>query len=119
MKTSILYPLVCAALLANPCSVWAADPAPDPAVRKEAVLLTTTASVETINLDKREVTLKGPLGNTVTFTVDKKVERLNEFKVGDFVRADYYISIAAEIRKPTPDEDKNPIVELAAGGKAP
>src|SRR5204863_9466331 len=43
----------------------------------------------------------------------------NEFKVGDFVRADYYVSIAAEIRKPTAEEEKNPIVELEAAGKAP
>ena len=90
-----------------------------PITRKEAVLVTITASVEAINPETREVTLKGPLGNTVTFTVDQRVKRLNEVKVGDFVRADYYVSIAAELRKPTPEEEKNPIVLLDAAGKAP
>jgi hypothetical protein len=121
MKTQIHYLLLCAALLAlNPSArLSAAEPAAAPAVREDAVLITATAAIEAINLDKREVTLKGPLGNSVTFTVDKKVKRLNEFKVGDFVRADYYVSIAAEIRKPTADEEKNPFVELDAAGKAP
>ena len=34
---------------------------------------------------KREVTLKGPLGNVVTFTVDQRVKRRKEVKVGDHV----------------------------------
>ena len=42
--------------------------------RKEAVLVTMTASVEAIDPATREVTLKGPLGNTVTFTVDQAGE---------------------------------------------
>jgi hypothetical protein len=63
--------------------------------------------------------LKGPLGNTVTFTVDKRVKRLKEVKVGDTVEADYYVSVAAELRKPTPEEEKNPLVVLEAAGRAP
>jgi hypothetical protein len=63
--------------------------------------------------------LKGPLGNKVTFTVDKRVKRLNEMKIGDRVQADYYVSFAAELRPPTADEEKNPIVMLDAAGKAP
>jgi hypothetical protein len=87
--------------------------------RKDAVLVTLTASVEAIEPATREVTLKGPLGNTATFTVDKRVQRLDEVKVGDLVRADYYISIAAEVRKPTAEEQKHPLVVLDAAGKSP
>jgi len=87
--------------------------------RKDAVLVTLTASVEAIDPATREVTLKGPLGNTATFTVDQRVKRLDEVKVGDLVRADYYISIAAEVRKPTAEELKHPLVVLDAAGKAP
>jgi hypothetical protein len=87
--------------------------------RKEAVLVTLTASVEAIDPATREVTLKGPLGNTATFTVDQRVKRLDEVKVGDLVRADYYISVAAEVRKPTAEERKHPLVVLDAAGKAP
>ena len=90
-----------------------------PLTREETVLVTITAAVESINQANREVTLKGPLGNSVTFTVDKRVKRLDEVKVGDFVRADYYVSIAAELRKPTSAEKKNPLVLLDAAGKAP
>jgi hypothetical protein len=83
------------------------------------VLVTITASVQAINPETREVTLKGPLGNEVTFTVDQQVKRLNEVKVGDLVEADYYVSFAAELRKPTAEEVKEPIVLLGAVGKAP
>jgi len=83
------------------------------------VLVTVTASVEAIDYTNREVTLKGPLGNTVTFTVDQRVKRLNEVKVGDLIQADYYVSVAAEVRKPTEEEEKNPLVFLGAAGKAP
>lgn len=87
--------------------------------REDAVLVTVTASVESIDPANREVTLKGPLGNSVTFIVDKRVKRLEEIKVGDHVRADYYVAFAAELRKPTPEEEKVPFAMLDATGKAP
>jgi len=87
--------------------------------RQKTVLATVTASVEAIDLTNREVTLKGPLGNTVTFTVDQRVKRLNEVKVGDFVRADYYVSIAAELREPTAEEKEHPLEIVQAAAKAP
>ena len=90
-----------------------------PMAREKAILVSLTASVQAINYTNREVTLKGPLGNEVTFTVDQRVKRLDEVKVGDSVRSDYYISIAAELRKPTREEEKNPLVMLDAAGKAP
>jgi len=124
MKNNLTYAVICSALLATRLCV-AQAPAEKPGApgaslsRADAVLVTVTASVESINLTNREVTLKGPLGNQVTFTVDKRVKRLPEVKVGDFVRADYYISIAAELRKPTAEEEKTPFVVLDAAGKAP
>jgi hypothetical protein len=90
-----------------------------PTSREESVLVTVTATVEAINQTSREVTLKGPLGNTVTFTVDQRVKRLSEVKVGDLVTAEYYVSFAAELRKPTAEEEKNPITILGVAGKAP
>jgi hypothetical protein len=47
------------------------------------------------------------------------VKRFDEIKVGDLVRADYYVSVAAELRKPTKEEKEHPIVLLDAAGKAP
>jgi hypothetical protein len=124
MNKSLSRSFVFTVLLAiSPCVAFSADKpsAKDTArmAREDAVLVTVTASVEAVDLTKREVTLKGPLGNTVTFTVDQRVKRLDDVKVGDFVRADYYVSFAAEVRKPTPEEEKNPIVVLDGAAKAP
>src|SRR5262245_13182689 len=124
MKELFNYPILCGMLLAAShvaCSAAETQPATKtaPMSREDAVLVTVAASVEAIDPAKREVTLKGPLGNSVTFTVDQRVKRLDEVKVGDFVRADYYISFAAELRQPTAEEEKTPLVMLDAAGKAP
>jgi hypothetical protein len=124
MKSSIKYGLLCSALLglsltASPCLGAESEKTHAVPSREDTILLSLTATVEAIDHTNREVTLKGPLGNEVTFTVDERVKRLDEVKVGDQVRADYYVSVAAEIRKPTAEEEKNPIVVLDAAGKAP
>jgi hypothetical protein len=124
MKRSLSYSILCGALLAtNPGVVFSAEEKPATTsarmAREDALLVTVTASVEAIDQTSREVTLKGPLGNSVTFTVDQRVKRLNEVKVGDLIRADYYVSFAAELRKPTAEEKKTPFVMLDAAGKAP
>lgn len=125
MKRSFNYlTILCGALLAtSPGTAFSAEEQPAAAnarmARKDAILVSLTASVEAIDQASREVTLKGPLGNSVTFTVDQRVKRLNEIKVGDLIRADYYVSFAAELRKPTAAEKKTPFVMLDAAGKAP
>ena len=124
MKKSFTYPILCSALLAVGLGdALSADKQSPTAgtrmAREDAVLVTVTAAIENIDLANREVTLKGPLNNMVTFTVDQRVKRFNEFKVGDLVRADYYVSFAAELRKPTAEEEKTPFVLLDAAGKAP
>ena len=111
--------ILCGALLAATQFVSQAAENEPSMFRKDSVLVTVTASVEAIDLASREITLKGPLGNSVSFTVDQRVKRLDEVKVGDFVRADYYVSVAAELRKPTAQEKKTPLVLLDAAGKAP
>lgn len=124
MKRFLNYSILCSALLAiHPAVTFAAEEQSAAAnarmAREDSLLVTVTASVEAIDQTSREVTLKGPLGNSVTFTVDQRVKRLNEVKVGDFIRADYYVSFAAELRKPTAEEKKTPFVMLDAAAKAP
>jgi hypothetical protein len=68
-------------------------------------LVTATATVKEVNLEKRELVLTGPLGDEVDVTVDKSVKRLDEIKPGDQVTVKYYVSVAAELREPT-DEEK-------------
>ena len=96
-----------------------ATPARAVPVREESVLVRTTATVEAIDHDKREATLKGPRGDSVTFTVDERVKRLKEIQVGDTVTADYYVSVAAELRAPTAEERQEPLVILEGAGRAP
>jgi hypothetical protein len=86
--------------------------------REDAVLVSITATIEALDHDTRVATLKGPLGNLVTFTVDPRIERLKEFAVGDTVTADYFVSIAYELREPTAEELAEPLVILDAAGKA-
>jgi Cu/Ag efflux protein CusF len=90
-----------------------------PLSAEHAALVTVTAKVQAIDQTTREVTLKGPLGNVVTFTVDKRVARLNEVKVGDDVTADYYVSLAAEVRPPTDAEKATPMAVMKETAKAP
>ena len=91
--TSFYHPIILCALLAatqgaSRAAEEQAGASTAPKGREKAVLITVDAKVQSIDYDTREVTLKGPLGNEVTFTVDKKVKRLNEIKVGDVVEAD-------------------------------
>jgi hypothetical protein len=55
------------------------------------------ATVEAIDLAKREVTLKGPQGNVVTVTVGEEVKHLAEVEVGDEVAVQYYQSLALSL----------------------
>jgi len=123
MKKYIHSSILCGVLLVAAQGLsWAADQetleTKKPLARREGMMVTIVARIESIDYTNREVTLKGPLGNEETFIVDKRVKRFNEFKVGDHVQAEYLVSIAAELRKPTPEEEKQPLVILDAAGKA-
>jgi hypothetical protein len=119
VKLYFSYALVVAGSCAGLCAEQQDTETSKPMSRSETVLVSVSAKVVTIDYTNREVTLKGSLGNEVSFTVDQRVKRLSEVKVGDSVRADYYVSVAAEVRKPTADEEAHPIVLLDAAGKAP
>jgi len=117
MNTPIRYLVSVLVLSTTAASVALAQT--EPLSKRESVKVAVTAKVQAIDLAKREVTLKGPLGNVVTFTVDKRVARLNEVKVGDEVSAEYFVSLAAEVRPPTPDEKATPVTILTDTAKAP
>ena len=114
----ILIPLLasCTSKQESPQPQAAATP---PLSAEESVLVSVTATVQKIDLPKREVVLKGPAGNIVAFTVDERVQRLNEVKVGDEVTSQYYVSVAGELRPPTEEEKQNPLVVLAQTARAP
>jgi hypothetical protein len=87
--------------------------------RSKEMLISVVARVEAINLTTREVTLKDSTGRTDIVTVDKRVTRLDEVKVGDQVIAEYYVGVVAELRAPTAEEKANPWAELSTTAKAP
>ena len=93
--------------------------AAEPLSGEQSILVSVTATVQAIDQAKREVTVKGPLGNVVTFTVDKRVKRLNEVKVGDEATADYFISLMGELRAPTEEQKQNPVQVLEVTARAP
>jgi hypothetical protein len=90
-----------------------------PPTRTREMLISVIARVEHINLTTREVTLKESTGRIDTFTVDKRVLRLDEVKVGDQVIAEYYVSYVAELRAPTAEEKANPLQVLSTTVRAP
>lgn len=71
-----------------------------------------------IDPETRDITLEGPLGNTITLTAGPEVERFDEFAKGDNVQATYSESISSELRAPTEEELAEPWVELDAAGVA-
>jgi len=102
----------------TPAPAPAPTPAPAPVVqpevlsRTEAMALNFTGTITDIDYPNREMTLRDAQGQIETFVVDKEVRRFNEARVGDKVSMDYYLGVTAEIRKPTPDEERNPLVVL-------
>jgi Cu/Ag efflux protein CusF len=62
--------------------------------------LTATATVQKLDLAKREVTLKGEDGKVFTIHAGEQVKNLPQVKVGDLVKTTYYDSIAYEVHKP-------------------
>jgi hypothetical protein len=68
-----------------------------PALVKES-LHHMTATVSAINMDTREVTLKGKEGKERTIKVGPDARNLAQVKVGDQVRVAYYEAITAQMR---------------------
>jgi len=70
-----------------------------PSVYKQQVV-TGTATVEAIDLEKRIVTLRRADGNIFDLIVGPEVRNLPQVKVGDEVVVKYYQSIAVQVTKP-------------------
>ena len=96
-----------------------AKPAESKMIRRNvATTQNFTGTITDIDFSEREVTLKDAQGKEQTFSVSKNVQRFSEAKVGDKVSIDYYFGYNAEVRKPTAEEQQNPLVVLSATGRA-
>ncbi len=62
-------------------------------------VVTVLASITAIDQQKREVTVTGPMGNSVTLTVPKDIERFKKLKIGDKVNAKYVKAFAISVQE--------------------
>jgi Cu/Ag efflux protein CusF len=65
------------------------------AVQTVSIVATITA----VDKQTRDITLKGPQGNEVTFTAGPDVKNFDNLKVGDQVKADYTEALTLELKK--------------------
>ncbi len=106
--SSTLWPAAMAIVLAT--MIVGAATGSDVPTSKNTYLVTVKATIEAIDQDSRQVTLKGPLGNTVTFVAGQQIRNLAKLQAGDSVVADYYVSLLLELREPTEEEKQKPLM---------
>ena len=84
-------------LFAAPC--WSDESAPetDKPSLYSSQTVTVTAVVEAINHETREVTLRGPEGDTTSFVASEEARNLDQVSVGDIVTAEYEQSLSIEV----------------------
>jgi len=93
----VLALLAALLLFASPC--WASESASStdkPSMyTSQTVIL--TAVVEAINHETRDVTLRGPEGNSVSFVASEDARNLGQVNVGDTVMVEYEQSMSIEV----------------------
>ena len=81
-----------------------------------ALIAEVEGAVIAVNMDTREVVVRGPAGNFVTLTAREDGVDLSKIAVGDTIIADYIASVEAEVRAPTEEEAANPWVVMGEMG---
>ena len=82
-----------------------------------ALVTEVEGEVIAVDLETREVVLRGPAGNFVTLSAREDGVDLSKIAPGDTIIADYVASIEAEVRAPTAEEEANPWVVLGEMGR--
>jgi hypothetical protein len=77
-----------------------------------AIVAEVEGEVIAIDLETREVVVRGPAGNFLTLTAREDGVDLSNIAVGDTIVADYVASIEAEVRAPTEEEAANPWIVM-------
>ena len=97
-----------------PITVQAEHHEKDDTVR--AMAMSMEAEVVAIDLETREVSLKGPDGSIVTLHSPERVVKLEDVSVGDMVVTTYIAALEGEVREPTEEELAEPwlVIEEAA-----
>lgn len=81
-----------------------------------AIVAEVEGEVIAVDMETREVVVRGPAGNFVTLTAREDGVDLSKIAPGDTIIADYVASIEAEVRTPTAEEEANPWVVLGEMG---
>jgi len=105
-------------LLLAASSCWAGETAPvtDKPSMSTSETIVMTAMVEAINHKTREVTLRGPEGNSASFVASEEARNLDQVSVGDIVMAEYVQSMSIEVF--ANDGTEPGVGELAAAGRS-
>ena len=82
-----------------------------------ALVAEVEGEVIAVDLETREVVVRGPAGNFVTLSAREDGVDLSKVAPGDTIIADYGASIGAEVRAPTAEEEANPWVVLGEMGR--
>ena len=82
-----------------------------------ALVAEVEGEVIAVDLETREVVVRGPAGNFVTLSAREDGVDLSKVAPGDTIIADYVASIEAEVRAPTAEEEANPWVVLGEMGR--
>jgi hypothetical protein len=95
-------------------SAFAQQPAPSAGVVAKVGRI--TSKVEAVDRAARTITLRGPKGSALTFSVGQEVRNLGEFRVGDLVVVRYLEATSIELKKAGAGVRER--VESAPGGSA-
>ena len=82
-----------------------------------AIVAEVEGEVIAVDMETREVVVRGPAGNFVTLSAREDGVDLSKIVPGDTIVADYVASIEAEVRAPTDEEEANPWVVLGEMGR--
>ncbi len=105
------------AALALPLTAQADNHAEATEGNVRAMAISVEAVVTDIDLETRQVTLKGPAGESFTVAASEEVVKLEDVSVGDTLRATYLAALEGELREPTEEELAEPWVVLEDSGK--
>lgn len=81
-----------------------------------AVAMSMEAEVVAIDLETREVSLKGPDGDIVTLHSPERVVKLEDINVGDKVVTSFIAALEGEVREPTEEELAEPWLVMEEAG---
>ena len=76
-------------------AVMASSPGPATIAQKRSIV----ATVEAVDVAKREITLKGPKGKVVPLSVSPEVRNLEQVKVGDSLKVTYVEALSLTLKK--------------------